>query len=303
MKKILLLLCLLMTILLLSGCNQSKDTVVNSYEQATETNEPQTTMGTEPVTEEPTTDDAQQTSVVSRELDMNKINALDSSNTEFWFGKMADNGFPRVYTDPLKTKIEEFDGILFGDTTKQELILTFDCGYEYENLTDSILDTLKEKGVTAAFFVTMDYVKDNPDKVKRMIQEGHIVGNHSTTHPLFAEIPVEKMKSEIMTLHDYVAENFGYEMKYFRFPTGAFSEKALEVVRELGYRPVFWSFAYADWDTGNQKSPEEALSAVKAGLHKGAVVLLHAVSATNDKILGDYIEAAKGEGYQFIALP
>ena len=128
----------------------------------------------------------------------------------------------------------------------QNIYLTFDEGYE-NGYTDDILDTLKEKGVQAVFFVTMPYVQSEPELVQRMIDEGHIVGNHSVNHPSFPEISFEKCQQEIMELHDYVKENFGYEMSLFRFPMGEFSEADLKVVQDLGYRSVFWSFAYRDW--------------------------------------------------------
>lgn len=301
-KRTLSLLCILTTLLLCVSCASSKNTVINRHETSTAAPETETAP---PTTEPPTTqkETTAPPAKGDRELDLSTINGLSGENVEFWFGKMQDNGFPAVYGDPLRKKVEQYDGILFGDTNKKELILTFDCGYEYQNLTDQILDVLKEKGVKATFFITMDYVKDNEDKVARMIAEGHEVGNHSTTHPIFATLQPEAMKAEIMDLHDYVVEHLQYEMKFFRFPTGAFSEKALEVVRELGYTSVFWSFAYADWDTANQKSPEQGLEAIQKGLHNGAVILLHAVSSTNATILGQAIDYAKTNGYQFIPLP
>lgn len=233
-------------------------------------------------------------------VDLSQFDSLSGEKQEFWFGRIGDDGFPQIYHDPMRELIEKYGGIVFGDTGKKEITLTFDCGYEYENLTESILDTLKEKGVHAVFFVTMDYVEDNAGKVRRMIDEGHTVGNHSTTHPDFSQCSSEEIEDEIFTLHDYVKENFGYDMEYIRFPEGSFSERALAVTQALGYRPVFWSFAYADWDTSNQKSPEEALAAVTAGMHRGAVPLLHAVSKTNSEILGEYIDTMRSEGYTFI---
>ena len=182
----------------------------------------------------------------------------------------------------------------------QNIYLTFDEGYE-NGYTDDILDTLKEKGVQAVFFVTMPYVQSEPELVQRMIDEGHIVGNHSVNHPSFPEISFEECQQEIMELHDYVKENFGYEMSLFRFPMGEFSEADLKVVQDLGYRSVFWSFAYRDWLVDEQPDPQEAIATIEDKCHPGAIYLLHAVSETNAQILGQVIDDLRGEGYVFCA--
>lgn len=182
----------------------------------------------------------------------------------------------------------------------QNIYLTFDEGYE-NGYTDDILDTLKEKGVQAVFFVTMPYVQSEPELVQQMIDEGHIVGNHSVNHPSFPEISFEECQQEIMELHDYVKENFGYEMSLFRFPMGEFSEADLKVVQDLGYRSVFWSFAYRDWLVDEQPDPQEAIATIEDKCHPGAIYLLHAVSETNAQILGQVIDDLRGEGYVFCA--
>lgn len=182
----------------------------------------------------------------------------------------------------------------------QNIYLTFDEGYE-NGYTDDILDTLQEKGVQAVFFVTMPYVQSEPELVQRMIDEGHIVGNHSVNHPSFPEISLEECQQEIMELHDYVKENFGYEMSLFRFPMGEFSEADLKVVQDLGYRSVFWSFAYRDWLVDEQPDPQEAIATIEDKCHPGAIYLLHAVSETNAQILGQVIDDLRVEGYVFCA--
>lgn len=182
----------------------------------------------------------------------------------------------------------------------QNIYLTFDEGYE-NGYTDDILDTLQEKGVRAVFFVTMPYVQSEPELVQRMIDEGHIVGNHSVNHPSFPEISLEECRQEIMELHDYVKENFGYEMSLFRFPMGEFSEADLKVVQDLGYRSVFWSFAYRDWLVDEQPDPQEAIATIEDKCHPGAIYLLHAVSETNTQILGQVIDDLRGKGYVFCA--
>lgn len=181
---------------------------------------------------------------------------------------------------------------------KNEIYLTFDEGYE-NGFTADILDTLQEKQVPAVFFVTMDYVQDQPELVQRMIDEGHIVGNHSTTHPNMTTLSIEEAEAEIMELHEYVKEHFNYEMFLFRAPEGAFSHQSLAIAQYLGYQSVLWSFAYNDWNVNAQMDPSNALDLLCERLHPGAIYLLHAVSETNATILGDFIEETRAQGYEF----
>lgn len=189
---------------------------------------------------------------------------------------------------------------IMNDSDEKVIYLTFDEGYE-NGYTSQILDVLKEKNVKAVFFITMDYAKKEPELVKRMIEEGHVVGNHSVTHPSagVSSLSVEGQENEIMELHNYVKENFDYEMYLFRCPAGIFSEQFLGVMDKCGYTGVFWSFAYHDWDPDNQMAYDEALKKTMDCLHPGAVYLLHAVSSTNTAILGEFIDNAVAQGYTF----
>ena len=189
---------------------------------------------------------------------------------------------------------------IMNDSEDKVIYLTFDEGYE-NGYTSQILDKLKEKGVHAVFFITMDYAKKEPELVQRMIDEGHVVGNHSVTHPS-AGLPSQSLadqENEVMELHNYVKENFGYEMYLFRFPAGIFSEQSLGILDKCGYTGVFWSFAFHDWDPDNQMAYDDALKKTIDCLHPGAIYLLHAVSSTNTAILGDFIDAAQAQGYTF----
>lgn len=183
----------------------------------------------------------------------------------------------------------------------KNIYLTFDEGYE-NGYTAKILDVLKEKGVKAVFFCTMPYIKQQPELVQRMIDEGHIVGSHSVTHPSegMISLSIAKQKEEMETLQKYVADNFnGYQVQLFRYPAGIYSDQSLALMGSLGYTSVFWSFAYADWDVNNQPNEAEALKKCVDKLHPGAIYLLHAVSKTNTNILGDFIEQAREKGYTF----
>jgi len=198
-------------------------------------------------------------------------------------------------------------GADFVRTDSTAIYLTFDEGYEYPEANSStgntakILDVLKEKGVKAVFFVTLPYAKSNPNLIQRMIDEGHIIGNHSVNHPS-AGLPslgsVEAQQSELTGVHDYMLQNYNYTMNLFRYPTGAFSEQSLAIVHNLGYKSVFWSFAYKDWLTDAQPDKTEALNTMTEKLHPGAIYLLHAVSNTNTEVLGEFIDAAKAAGYE-----
>lgn len=187
---------------------------------------------------------------------------------------------------------------LFIMPKSSNIYLTFDEGYEY-GFSGEILDVLKEKNVKAVFFVTLPYARDNPELVKRMIDEGHIVGNHTTTHPSggLQQYDAQKQIDDIDQVTQYVKEHYGYSMNLFRFPEGSFSEQSLAIVNALGYMPVFWSFAYKDWDVNNQPDVSESLTNALNKAHGGAIYLLHAESETNTKMLPDLIDGLRAKGY------
>lgn len=195
-----------------------------------------------------------------------------------------------------------FNAITLDTVTEEKVVyLTFDVGYD-NGYTGMILDTLKEKNVTAAFFCTVDEMKSDPQSIARMINEGHIVGNHTNTHPSMDELTRTQMMEEIKGFDDYIRTNFGYSAMYFRFPKGEYSDSALDLVGSLGYTSVFWSLAYSDWDTSNQKGAQYALDTVISRIHPGAVILLHAVSSDNAEALGDIIDEIRNMGYEFRSL-
>jgi delta-lactam-biosynthetic de-N-acetylase len=189
---------------------------------------------------------------------------------------------------------------LFLGEGEDTIYLTFDEGYEY-GLTGSILDTLQEKDVKAVFFVTEHYAKSQPELVQRIIDEGHVLGNHSASHPSAGLVSLSKteQENEVMENHNYVLEQFGYSMYLFRYPAGRFSEQSLAIVNNCNYKSVFWSFAYVDYDVENQPDPAESLAKLEERLHPGAIYLLHAESETNASILGELIDYAREQGYSF----
>ncbi|WP_296078735.1 polysaccharide deacetylase family protein [uncultured Eubacterium sp.] len=227
------------------------------------------------------------------------VAGLDSLSTEkvVWGpGNIVDHKQPN---DPLllqKQYVSMNAKWLLDDDKK--ICLTFDEGYE-NGYTPQILDTLKEKNVKAIFFVTYDFASQNPDLVKRMIDEGHIVGNHSYRHYSMDEVSDDVAKEEVTYLHKYIKDKFNYTMSYFRFPKGEFSERSLQIVKDLNYKSVFWSFAYADWDPDNQTEENQAFTHICESTHPGAILLLHAVSKTNADILGKVIDDITKQGYTF----
>jgi len=194
--------------------------------------------------------------------------------------------------------IREFEGISMGNPNSQKIYLTFDCGYE-AGYTEAILDALAENDVKASFFITAHYLNTAGDIVKRMIEEGHIVGNHTVNHKCLPNISDDEIKKEVMDLHNSLYEKFGYEMTYFRPPKGEFSERVIDVVTKLGYKTVMWSSAYDDWDVEKQNREEYGKNKIIDNVHNGCVLLLHATSKDNSVILSDVIKEIKNMGYEF----
>lgn len=235
--------------------------------------------------------------------DMENTSGLDSTGVPYGFGVAADEKPHNVSVQNQKFFDEKgFDAVSYdAGADSKVLYLTFDCGYE-NGYTAKILDVLKEKNVKAAFFCSLLEVRNNHDIIARMINEGHIVGNHSTTHPDFSKLSRQEIINEIKGFDDYLRKNFGYSSFYFRYPEGKYSENSLDAINELGYKCVFWSLAYSDWDINNQKGAAYAHDTVMARVHPGAVILLHAVSSDNAGALGDIIDSARVKGYEFKTL-
>ena len=179
---------------------------------------------------------------------------------------------------------------------RNRIILTFDQGYE-NGYTSDILDILQEKGVTAIFFLTGDYAKSEPELVRRMIAEGHMLGNHGMTHASLPLLDKASAVEELQSLHDYMIEKYSYPMQYFRCPCGEYSEDALCTAQSLGYKTIFWSGAHVDWLVDDQPDPEAALEKLTAQAHGGEILLLHSVSSTNAAILGELIDHFREMGY------
>ena len=218
-----------------------------------------------------------------------------------WGIKRNDNHEQPDVGGENKKILEENNGICLGNKENKTIYLTFDEGYE-AGYTSQILEILKENDVKATFFLTAHYVNTQPELVQQMIDEGHIIGNHTVNHKSIPSLTEEEIKKEVMDLHQSVYEKFGYEMKYIRPPKGEFSEKSLQVTNSLGYKTVMWSFAYEDWNEEKQPDEEKAKEKILNNLHNGEIMLLHGNSKTNTNILDSVIKEAKNKGYEFRSL-
>lgn len=196
--------------------------------------------------------------------------------------------------------LARFGGVYVGDGSEQVLYLTFDAGYE-NGFTPAILDTLKKHSVPAAFFLVGHYMKENPDLVRRMVAEGHTVGNHTMHHPDMSAIEdPAAFEKELTDLAALFKEITGSDLPgFYRPPQGLYSQKNLELANGMGYKTVFWSLAYADWDNKNQPDPTASIEKLLSRTHNGAVILLHSTSATNARILDELLTKWKAQGYRF----
>ncbi len=200
-----------------------------------------------------------------------------------------------------KELMEKYNGIYIGNENKKYIYLTFDEGYE-AGYTEKILDVLKENDVKATFFITAHYLNTAEELVKRMVNEGHIVGNHTVNHKTLPEISDKEIEEEVMGLHQAIYEKTGYEMKYIRPPKGEYSERSLDATNKLGYTTVMWTFGYMDYDENKQKGTEYAKKIILDNLHNGEIMLLHGNSKDNANVLDEIIKSAKAEGYEFKSL-
>ncbi len=218
-----------------------------------------------------------------------------------WGIKRVDNHEQPDVGNKNKKLIDEANGICLGNKEKKIVYITFDNGYE-AGYTGEILDVLKNNNVSATFFITAHYLNTQPDLVKRMIDEGHIVGNHTVNHKSMPSLNENQIKEEVMKLHQAMYAKYEYEMKYIRPPKGEYSQRTLNITNSLGYKTVMWSFAYEDWDEKNQPNEEASKKKILDNLHNGEIILLHATSKTNKNILDAVIKEIKEQGYEIKSL-
>ena len=225
--------------------------------------------------------------------------AFKSAPTGAWGLSFQQEGYPPSGPASVQ-QLKQADAAYLGDTSAKASYLTFDAGYE-NGCTEKILDVLKKHQVPAAFFLVGNYIEKNADLVRRMVDEGHIVGNHTMHHPDMSKLSDKAAFSKELTdLENLFQETTGKELpKYYRPPQGLYSQETLQMAKDMGYQTVFWSLAYADWNNDSQPSKEFAFSKLIPRTHNGAVVLLHSTSQTNAEILDELLTTWKTMGYSF----
>ena len=200
-------------------------------------------------------------------------------------------------------QLKKYDAAYIGDTSRKVLYLTFDAGYE-NGCTEKILGTLQKHNVKAAFFLVGNYIEKNADLVRRMVRDGHTVGNHTMHHYDMSKLAdFDAFSKELKDLETLYRDTVGEDLpKYYRPPQGIYSEENLKMAHQLGYRTVFWSLAYVDWNNDSQPTKEQAFAKLLPRTHSGAVVLLHSTSKTNAEILDELLSKWEEEGYRFATL-
>lgn len=230
------------------------------------------------------------------------IGATDTESFNWYCIRSKDHLRPPC--PPELAFVSQYGGYYIDKTKRDDdadrvVYLTFDAGYENGNVA-KILDILQEKQVTGTFFILGNLITSSPDLVRRMADEGHVVGNHTYHHRDMTRLDRDEFAKEISSLEEAYGKATGRELsKYYRPPEGRFSEANLKQVSELGYSTVFWSFAYADWDNNNQPSKDAAVKKILENVHNGAVLLLHPTSKTNADILPQIIDSLRADGYRF----
>ncbi|WMJ24067.1 polysaccharide deacetylase family protein [Paludicola sp. MB14-C6] len=308
MKKILAILIVVSMIFTLCACKKNKDKDSSSTPSSQASSNPSSSMpsstpSSSPSSDESVVSDDQAKPTVAHMIDVGTVNISGlekyENNKKGWGqGKQVDADNRPITCDPMQKKFGEYGGIFIMPKDEKKIYLTFDEGYE-NGYTAKILDALKEKDCKAVFFVTMPYVKANADLIKRMIDEGHVVGNHSVRHKSMPTLTSDEAAKEITELHNYMVENYNYHMTLFRPPMGEWSTRTLVIAKELGYKTVLWSYAYLDYDTNNQMGVEKAFPRVTGAAHSGAVYLLHAVSKDNADMMANIVDDLRGKGYEF----
>ena len=225
--------------------------------------------------------------------------SLSNEKKAWWFKRNKEHQ-PSGADDSIDLK--SYDAYYLGNTEEKVIYLTFDCGYE-NGYTETMLDILKKHNAKACFFVTQTYIRDNPEIVKRMKEEGHQVGNHTVTHKSQPTLSEEEIEKELGTCSSYMKEVIGYDMDpFFRPPMGEYSERTLQITKDMGYKTVFWSIAYLDYDVNNQPGSNYVEEHFRTYYHNGAIPLIHNVSSANCEALDPVLTLLEKEGYRFCTL-
>jgi peptidoglycan-N-acetylmuramic acid deacetylase len=232
----------------------------------------------------------------------NYVAILTAGGSDNWGLSFQNEGEPPI-ANATSEFLSGFDAYYIGDSSEKNIYLTFDAGYE-NGCTEQILSVLQKHNVKATFFLVGSYIRENPDIVKKLVDGGQIIGNHTNTHPDMGQISdLESFSQELNATAEAYKEVTGQEMsKYYRPPQGKYNEENLAMAQELGYKTIFWSLAYVDWYEDDQPTKEEAFAKLIPRIHNGAIVLLHSTSKTNAEILDELLTEWEKLGYKFKSL-
>ena len=231
-----------------------------------------------------------------------QLAAMDTTKYEYSTGIDFDEKNRPINALRLEKEYGKYNAHFIGPDDGK-IYLTYNFTYEFDGLVQKTLDILKDKNVKCVIFIDKSFAVNHPQMIRQILNDGHILANHCTTHPDLPTLSMDEITQQIMDVHNYVKETYNYEMKYFRPPSGYYSEQVWAIAQNLGYRSYNWSYAYRDWDTNNQPDPDFALQTIIEALHSGAIYQLHGISSTNAVILEDFIDATRAQGYEFALLP
>ncbi|MBN2853743.1 MAG: polysaccharide deacetylase family protein [Clostridia bacterium] len=297
MKKYLVSYALMMTITVLVSC----DSAPVAYESEETAPPPVVTENIEVSVETPTESPHEEAPEETpdeilpvKEIHFEDYVTLSSDTKTFWFERNSTHQPVMIGSREL---LEQYPIIYQGDPTDNKVYITMDMGYENGNTT-YILDFYKENNIKVLFFLTGDYIDNNEALVIRMIDEGHLISNHTLHHYILSEISLEKVYDEITLLDDKLYEKFGQRSHYVRFPEGKYSMQVLSLVKDMGYIPVFWSNAFDDWVRNDVRPPEYFYQRITENMHNGALMLIHTVNRNEADCFQDVLEYIKDNGYE-----
>ncbi len=238
---------------------------------------------------------------LTKGYEVHQVSSAKALSAENWGLGFGEEGQPPTANQTAE-ELQEYGAYYIGNQEEKKIYLTFDCGYENGNM-GAILDALKEADVKATFFLVGNYLETEPDLVKRIAEEGHVIGNHTYHHKDMSALSEEEFVAELTSFEEKVKEITGEGCgKFYRPPQGKYSVRNLQMAQENGYKTIFWSLAYVDWYDDDQPTKEEAFGKLLPRIHPGAIVLLHSTSKTNGEILGELLQKWKDMGYTFGSL-
>lgn len=238
---------------------------------------------------------------MAKGYEAHQVTSAKAINSENWGLGFGEDGKPPT-GNQTAGELEEYSACYMGTPEEKKIYLTFDCGYE-NGYTGAVLDALKEAEVQGVFFLVGNYLETEPELVKRMVDEGHMIGNHTYHHKDMSSLNEEEFRTELNSFEEKLKEITGKTSSMlYRPPQGKYSIKNLQMAQESGYKTIFWSLAYVDWYDDDQPTKEEAFDKLLPRIHPGAIVLLHATSKTNSEILPELLQTWKDMGYTFGSL-